>query len=76
MQAGGESLVINQFTNPDNPGGHFATTGPEIWEQTCGNLTHFIASVGTTGTTKGVSRSLKSQNPDIKIIGLQPTDGS
>ena len=76
MQARGEGLVLNQFANPDNPGGHFATTGPEIWEQTGGSVTHFIASMGTTGTIMGVSRFLKSQNPDIQIIGLQPTDGS
>ena len=76
MQAGGEGLVLNQFANPDNPGGHCATTGPEIWEQTDGNVTHFISSMGTTGTIMGVSRFLKSQNPDIQIIGLQPTDGS
>ena len=76
MQARGEGLVLNQFANPDNPGGHFATTGPEIWEQTGGSVTHFIASMGTTGTIMGVSRFLKSQNPDIRIIGLQPTDGS
>ena len=76
MQAGGEGLVLNQFANPDNPGGHFATTGPEIWKQTEGNVTHFISSMGTTGTIMGVSRFLKSQNPDIQIIGLQPTDGS
>ena len=76
MQASGEGLVLDQFANPDNPGGHFATTGPEIWEQTGGSVTHFIASMGTTGTIVGVSRFLKSQNPDIQIIGLQPTDGS
>jgi len=76
MQARGEGLVLTQFANPDNPGGHFATTGPEIWEQTGGSVTHFIASMGTTGTIMGVSRFLKSQNPDIQIIGLQPTDGS
>lgn len=76
MQAGREGMVLNQFANPDNPGGHFATTGPEIWEQTDGNVTHFVSSMGTTGTIMGVSRFLKSQNPDIQIIGLQPTDGS
>ena len=76
MQADEEGLVLNQFANPDNPGGHFATTGPEIWEQTGGKVTHFIASMGTTGTIMGVSRFLKSQNPDIQTIGLQPTDGS
>ena len=76
MQSSGEGLVLNQFANPDNPGGHFATTGPELWEQTGGSVTHFVASMGTTGTIMGVSRFLKSQNPDIQIIGLQPTDGS
>ena len=76
MQSSGEGLVLNQFANPDNPGGRFATTGPEIWEQTGGSVTHFVASMGTTGTIMGVSRFLKSQNPDIQIIGLQPTDGS
>ena len=76
LQSSGEGLVLNQFANPDNPGGHFATTGPEIWEQTRGNVTHFISSMGTTGTIMGVSRFLKSQKPDIEIIGLQPTDGS
>ena len=76
MESSGEGLVLNQFANPDNPGGHFATTGPEIWEQTGGSVTHFISSMGTTGTIMGVSRFLKSQNPDIQIIGLQPTDGS
>ena len=76
MQSSGEGLVLNQFANPDNPGGHFATTGPEIWEQTGGSVTHFVASMGTTGTIMGVSRFLKSQNPDIQIIGQQPTNGS
>jgi cysteine synthase B len=68
--------VLNQFANPDNPGGHYASTGPEIWEQTGGKITHFISSMGTTGTIMGVSRYLKSQNPDVQVIGLQPTDGS
>ena len=76
MQSSGEGLVLNQFANPDNPGGHFATTGPEIWEQTGGSVTHFVASMGTTGTIMGVSRFLKLQKLDIQIIGLQPTDGS
>jgi cysteine synthase B len=76
MQAGGEGMVLNQFANPGNPQGHFATTGPEIWEQTGGSVTHFISSMGTTGTIMGVSRFLKSQNPDVQIIGLQLTDGS
>ena len=76
LEAQGEGLVLNQFANPDNPGGHFATTGSEIWEQTHGEVTHFVSSMGTTGTIMGVSRFLKQQNPDIQIIGLQPTDGS
>jgi len=76
LQAQGEGLVLNQFANPDNPGGHYATTGSEIWEQTGGRVTHFISSMGTTGTIMGVSRFLKQQNPDIQIVGLQPTDGS
>ena len=76
MHARGEGMVLNQFANPDNPQGHFATTGPEIWEQTGGSVTHFISSMGTTGTIMGISRFLKSQNPDVQIIGLQPTDGS
>ena len=76
MQAQGQGLVLNQFANPDNPVGHFGSTGPEIWEQSGGRVTHFISSMGTTGTIMGVSRFLKSQNPAIQIIGLQPTDGS
>ena len=76
LEAQGEGLVLNQFANPDNPGGHFATTGSEIWEQTQGEVTHFVSSMGTTGTIMGVSRFLKQQNSDIQIIGLQPTDGS
>ena len=76
LQAQGEGLVLNQFANPDNPGGHYATTGSEIWEQTGGRVTLFISSMGTTGTIMGVSRFLKQQNPDIQIVGLQPTDGS
>jgi len=76
LEAQGEGLVLNQFANPDNPGGHYATTGSERWEQTQGEVTHFVSSMGTTGTIMGVSRFLKQQNPDIQIIGLQPTDGS
>ena len=76
LEAQGEGLVLNQFANPDNPGGHYATTGSEIWEQTQGEVTHFVSSMGTTGTIMGVSRFLKQQNSDIQIIGLQPTDGS
>jgi len=76
LEARGEGLVLNQFANPDNPAGHFASTGPEIWRQTEGQVTHFVSSMGTTGTIMGVSRYLKSRNPDVQIIGLQPTDGS
>ena len=76
MQARGEGLVLNQFANPDNPLGHFASTGPEIWQQTQGRVTHFVSSMGTTGTIMGVSRYLKAKRSDIQIIGLQPTYGS
>ena len=76
MERQDQGRVLNQFANPDNPGGHYATTGSEIWEQTQGEVTHFVSSMGTTGTIMGVSRFLKQQNPDIQIIGLQPTDGS
>ena len=76
MASRDEGVVLNQFANPDNPGGHYASTGPEIWEQTGGRVTHFISSMGTTGTIMGVSRFLKSQKPEIQVIGLQPTDGS
>ncbi|GGY75978.1 cysteine synthase CysM [Marinobacter zhanjiangensis] len=76
MQAQGEGLVLDQFANPDNPLSHYRTTGPEIWEQTRGLVTHFVSSMGTTGTIMGVSRYLKERNPDIRIIGLQPKEGS
>lgn len=67
---------LNQFGNPDNYKMHEKTTGPEIWEDTDGNITHFVSAMGTTGTIMGVSRYLKSKNPDIEIVGTQPTDGS
>ena len=76
MQARGEGTVLNQFGNFDNPLAHYRGTGPEIWRQTGGQVTHFISSMGTTGTIMGVSAFLKEQNPDIEIIGLQPQDGS
>ena len=76
MESRGEGKVLNQFTNPDNPLAHYRGTGPEIWRQTRGRVTHFVSSMGTTGTIRGVSRYLKAQNPDIQIIGLQPEDGS
>ncbi len=69
-------LMLNQFANPDNWKIHYQTTGPEIWRDTEGKITHFVSSMGTTGTIMGVSRYLKEQNPDIQIVGVQPTDGS
>ncbi len=76
MQAQGQGVVLDQFSNQDNPTAHYSTTGPEIWQQTQGQITHFISSMGTTGTIMGVSRHLKEQNPDVQIIGLQPTEGA
>ncbi len=68
--------MLNQFANPDNSLMHYQTTGPEIWKQTDGKITHFVSAMGTTGTIMGVSRFLKEQNPDIQIVGCQPTEGS
>lgn len=76
MQADGKGKVLDQFANGDNPVAHYVGTGPEIWQQTHGRITHFISSMGTTGTIMGTSRYLKEQNPDVQIIGLQPMDGS
>lgn len=76
MQAGGQGKVLDQFNNMDNPYAHFTGTGPEIWQQTAGKVSHFVSSMGTTGTITGVSQYLKSQNPDVTIIGLQPAEGS
>ncbi|WP_101759309.1 cysteine synthase CysM [Oceanicoccus sp. KOV_DT_Chl] len=76
MQAEGKGIVLDQFANADNPIAHYETTGPEIWQQSQQRITHFVSSMGTTGTIMGVSRYLKEQNPAIEIIGLQPEDGS
>ena len=76
MQAEGKGKVLNQFGNPDNSDAHYKSTGPELWQQTDGKITHFVSSMGTTGTIMGVSRYLKEQNPAIQIIGLQPADGA
>lgn len=71
----GDYLMLNQFANPDNPRAHFETTGPEVWRDTNGQITHFVASMGTTGTIMGTSRFLKTKNNSIKIIGVQPQEG-
>jgi cysteine synthase B len=76
MQQQGLGKVLNQFGNLDNPEAHYTGTGPEIWRQTAGRVTHFVSSMGTTGTIMGTSRYLKEQNPDVQIIGLQPADGA
>ena len=72
----GKGVMLDQFANPDNPLAHYETTGPEIWRDTGGKITHFVSSMGTTGTIMGVSRFLKEKNPQIQIIGCQPSDGS
>ncbi|MGH8657163.1 MAG: cysteine synthase CysM [Gammaproteobacteria bacterium] len=76
MQAHGEGRVLDQFSNPDNPRCHYEGTGPEIWRDTAGAVTHFISSMGTTGTIMGTSRFLKEKNPAIQIVGVQPKDGA
>ncbi|WP_114720921.1 cysteine synthase CysM [Vibrio cholerae] len=76
MQQEGKGKVLDQFNNLDNPDAHYRSTGPEIWQQSQGKITHFVSSMGTTGTIMGVSRYLKQQNPKIQIIGLQPSEGS
>lgn len=76
MQAAGEGVVLNQFANPDNPMAHYHSTGPEIWQETQGKLTHFVSAMGTTGTIMGTSMFLKEQNPAIQIVGVQPADGA
>ncbi|MBI2744695.1 MAG: cysteine synthase CysM [Burkholderiales bacterium] len=76
MEKSGKGRVLDQFANADNPRIHYETTGPELWEQTNGRITHFVSAMGTTGTITGVSRFLKEKNPAIKIIGAQPSEGS
>jgi cysteine synthase B len=76
MQARGEGLILDQFSNPDNPLAHYEGTAPEIWRATAGQITHLVSSMGTTGTIMGCSRYFKEQNPAIRIVGCQPTDGS
>lgn len=76
MQECGEGIVLDQFSNLDNPEAHYQGTGPEIWEQTQGKITHFVSSMGTTGTIMGTSRYLKEQSSDVQIVGLQPSEGA
>jgi len=76
MQANGKGVVLDQFSNADNPIAHYEGTGPEIWQDTQGKVTHFVSSMGTTGTIMGTSMFLKEKNPDIQIVGLQPEDGA
>jgi cysteine synthase B len=76
MQREGKGLVLDQFANADNPRVHYETTGPEIWADTAGEVTHFVSAMGTTGTITGVSRFLKEKNPAVRIIGAQPSEGS
>lgn len=76
MVAEGKGVMLDQFSNPDNPEAHFQGTGPEIWRDTNGQVTHFVSSMGTTGTIMGTSRFLKAQNPAIQIVGCEPSEGS
>jgi cysteine synthase B len=76
MQRDGKGLVLDQFANPDNPRIHYETTGPELWRDTEGRITHFVSAMGTTGTITGVSRFLREKNPAVRIVGAQPSEGS
>jgi S-sulfo-L-cysteine synthase (O-acetyl-L-serine-dependent) len=76
MEREGRGKVLDQFANPDNPDSHYRGTGPEIWRDTAGAVTHFVSSMGTTGTVMGTSRYLKEQNPAVTVVGVQPTEGS
>lgn len=76
MEARGEGIRLDQFSNPDNPAAHYESTGPEIWNDTQGRITHFVSSMGTTGTIMGTGRYLKEQNPAVRIVGVQPDEGS
>ena len=76
MQSEGQGIILDQFSNPDNPLAHYTGTGPEIWRDTNGTVTHFVSAMGTTGTIMGVSQFLKEKNPVIQIIGAQPEEGS
>jgi len=76
LEAAGEGKILDQFSNLDNPLAHYEGTGPEIWRDTQGEVTHFVSAMGTTGTIMGNSRYLKEQNPEVEIVGVQPEDGS
>ena len=76
MRDEGRGVILDQFANPDNPLSHYESTGPEIWRETGGRVTHFVSSMGTTGTIMGVSQYLKEKNRDIQIVGCQPSEGS
>ena len=76
MEAAGDGKVLDQFSNPDNPLAHYEGTGPEIWRDTGGTVTHFVSAMGTTGTIMGTSRYLKEQDPAVEIVGVTPTEGS
>ncbi|MET0203074.1 MAG: pyridoxal-phosphate dependent enzyme, partial [Casimicrobiaceae bacterium] len=76
MRSEGKGIILDQFANPDNPLAHYRTTGPELWRDTQGEITHFVSAMGTTGTIMGVSRFLKEKNPAIAIVGAQPAEGA